>query len=91
MRALKTLKVRFSSEDQHVYSISCISSVAECDIDGGVKFADNNARFGYLEDVLGPIEVCEDQLWKNIVLCEEEWTRENTVVACRDLGYATAG
>ena len=57
-----------------------------------MKFISNNAGFEYIQgDVVGLIGVCEDRLWKNIFLCEEEWTRENTVVACRELGYAAVG
>ena len=65
----------------------------ECNVDGDVKFIKNNADFGYIQgDVVGVIVVCEDQLWKNIFLCEEEeWIKENIVVACRQLGYAAAG
>ena len=47
---------------------------------------------GDIGDVQGIIHVCEEQQWKNVVVCNEEmWTMMNTVVACRDLGYATAG
>ena len=57
-----------------------------------MKFINNSDDFRYIQgDVVAAIEVCEDGLWKSIFLCEEEWTRENTVVACRDLGYAAAG
>ena len=94
MRPLKTLKVIFSSDDQHVSSaVSCVYfSSVECNIDGGVRFAANGADFGHIQgDVVGIILVCEAGLWKNIVLCEEEWTRENTVVTCRQLGYAAEG
>lgn len=57
-----------------------------------MKFTNNNAGFEHIPgDAVGLIVVCEDRIWKNIFLCEEEWTRENTVVACRQLGYAAAG
>ena len=47
---------------------------------------------GEIGDVQGIINVCEEQQWKNVVVCNEEmWTMMNTVAACRDLGYATAG
>ena len=57
-----------------------------------MQFTKNDVDFEHIQgDVVGVIEVCEGSLRKNIVLCEEEWTRENTVVACRQLGYAAAG
>ena len=39
----------------------------------------------------GIVRVCEDQRWKRFILCEVEWTSANTLVACRQLGYAAAG
>ena len=57
-----------------------------------MKFISNTAGFQHIPgDALGFIDVCEGQIWKNIILCEKEWTRENTVVACRQLGYGQAG
>ena len=50
---------------------------------------------GVLGDVRGISEVCENQLWKKVVLCVngggEQWTVENTAVACREHGYAAPG
>ena len=76
---------------------------AECS-DGDVRlltsFSENdvisNALSGVLGDVHGTLEVCEDQLWKKLVLCVnagggEQWTVENTAVACRDRGYTAPG
>ena len=75
---------------------------AECS-DGEVRlltsFSDSDAISGALNGVLGDVrgtlEVCEDQLWKRVVLCVngggEQWTVENTAVACRDRGYTAPG
>ena len=75
---------------------------AECS-DGDVRlltsFSENDdisdALNGVLGDVHGTIEVCEDQLWKKVVLClnggGEQWSMENTAVACRDRGNAAPG
>ena len=50
---------------------------------------------GVLGDVWGSFEICEDQFWKKVVLCVsdggQQWTVENTAVACRELGYPAAG
>ncbi|CAI7989240.1 hypothetical protein GBAR_LOCUS170 [Geodia barretti] len=62
--------------------------------------ADNNAISaaldGVLGDVHGSLEICENEIWKKVVLClngngEELWTTENTAVACRELGYPAPG
>ena len=37
------------------------------------------------------IDVCEDQQWRTIRLCEGEWSLANTRVTCRQLGYGAAG
>ena len=75
---------------------------AECS-DGEVRlltsFSDSDAISdalnGVLGDVRGTLEVCENQLWKNVVLClnggGEQWSMENTAVACRDRGYTAPG
>ena len=75
---------------------------AECD-DGEVRlltsFLENDAISdalnGVLGDVHGTLEVCEDQLWKRVVLClnggGEQWSMENTAVACREHGYTAPG
>ena len=46
-------------------------------------------------DVSGAAEICENEMWKTVVLCqgggEMQWTTENTVVACRELGHPAAG
>ena len=50
-----------------------------------------------LGDVRGILEICENELWKSGVLClnegdlGEQWTTENTAVACRELGYPAPG
>ena len=76
--------------------------VAECS-DGEVRlltsFSDTNvisdALNGVLGDVRGTLEVCENQLWKRFVLClnggGEQWSMENTAVACRERGYTAPG
>ena len=50
---------------------------------------------GVLGDVSGAAEICENEMWKTVVLCqgggEMQWTTENTVVACRELGHPAAG
>ena len=76
---------------------------AECS-DGEVRlltsFSDSDAISdalnGVLGDVRGTLEVCENQLWKKVVLCVnagggEQWSMENTAVACRDRGYTAPG
>ena len=75
---------------------------AECS-DGEVRlltsFSDSDAISdalnGVLGDVRGTLEVCEDQLWKKVVLCVngggEQWSMENTAVACIDRGYTAPG
>ena len=75
---------------------------AECS-DGEVRlltsFSDSDAISdalnGVLGDVRGTLEVCKNQLWKNVVLClnggGEQWNMENTAVACRDRGYTAPG
>ena len=42
-------------------------------------------------DAQGVIMVCDDKLWNLIVVCKGEWTSANTLVTCRQLGYAAAG
>ena len=61
--------------------------------DGNVRLLDGNVDRYILDDgdVQGVINVCEDQRWKMFKLCETEWTLTNTLVACRQLGYAAAG
>ena len=55
----------------------------------------SDALNGVLGDVHGTLEVCENQLWKRVVLClnggGEQWTVENTAVACRERGYTAPG
>ena len=62
--------------------------------------ANNNAISAALDGVLGDVhgtfEICENELWKKVVLClnegeGEQWTTENTAVACRELGYPAPG
>ncbi|CAI8011154.1 hypothetical protein GBAR_LOCUS7251, partial [Geodia barretti] len=62
--------------------------------------ADNNAISaaldGVLGDVNGTLEICENELWKKVVLClnegeGEQWMTENTAVVCRELGYPAPG
>ena len=45
------------------------------------------------EDIAWSIEICENELWKKVVLCldNEQWTMETIAVACRELGYSTGG
>jgi hypothetical protein len=37
----------------------------------------------------GRVEVCNNNLWGTV--CDRLWNENNTVVACRQLGLATAG
>jgi hypothetical protein len=49
---------------------------------------------GVVGDAHGVLEICENELWKRVVLCSEgveQWTTENTAVACRELGYPAPG
>ncbi|CAI8017565.1 hypothetical protein GBAR_LOCUS10657 [Geodia barretti] len=62
------------------------------------RFGDNNAISaaldGVLGDVHGTLEICENELWKMVALCNEgveQWTMENTAVACKELGYPAPG
>ena len=62
------------------------------------SMADSNAISAALDGVVGDahgvLEICEDKLWKMVVLCSEgveQWTTENTAVACRELGYPAPG
>ena len=73
---------------------------AECSINGDVRRLTNvngisDALNGVLGDVHGTLEVCENQLWKRVVLCLNggggQWTVENTAVTCRERGYAAPG
>lgn len=43
------------------------------------------------EDAALSIEVCENELWKKVVVCskKERWTI--AAVACRELGYSAGG
>lgn len=57
----------------------------------------NDDIFGELDGVLGDVfatvEICEDELWKMVAVCQngrEQWTMGNTAVACRQLGYPIA-
>ena len=81
------------------------ASSAECsdeDLRLLTSFEDNDvfsaALDGVLGDVRGILEICENELWKSVVLClnegdleGEQWTTENTAVACRELGYPAPG
>ena len=63
--------------------------------DGDVRPVSGTRRDGRLAtgDIAGSIEICENQLWKKVVLClhHEQWTMETTAVACRELGYTAGG
>ena len=37
----------------------------------------------------GHVEICIDYTWEP--LCADNWTHNNTVVVCRQLGYSTLG
>ena len=66
--------------------------VPECSDESSSNTNYSTILSGEIGDVQGIINVCEEQQWKNVVVCNEEmWTMMNTVVACRELGYATAG
>ena len=76
-------------------------SSAECgdkDVRLFTSIADSNEISATLDGVLGDahgvLEICENELWKRVVLCNEgveQWTMENTAVACRELGYPAPG
>ena len=50
-------------------------------------------RVNITGDVQGLINICENGVWTNVVLCRTDvtWDDSNTAVACRELGYAAAG
>ena len=66
-----------------IYNIGCS--------DGDVRLLEGDVHRLDDGDVEGLFNVCEDQQWRYIVLCEAEWTSANSRVACRQLGHAAAG
>ena len=50
-------------------------------------------RLNITGDVQGLINICENEVWRNVVLCGTDvtWNDSNTAVACRELRYAAAG
>ena len=58
----------------------------------------SQALDGVFGDVYGSLEICENAVWKKVVLCLNEgdggtelWTMENTAVACRELRWMAPG
>lgn len=45
-----------------------------------------NTTCGFIR---GGIETCQNGVWKR--LCDNEWTIEDAIVACRQLSYSTIG
>ena len=45
---------------------------------------------GEIEEAAVSIEMCENKLWKKVVLCSER-ERQTIAVACRELGYPEGG
>ncbi len=53
-----------------------------CD-DGALRLAQG------VTALLGRVEVCRDNRWGTV--CDNGWDRTDAKVACRQLGYSTAG
>ena len=79
--------MRVSSAECSDEDVRLFTSIAD-------SMAISVALDGVLGDAHGVLEICENELWKRVVLCNEgveQWTTENTAVACRELGYPTPG
>ncbi len=63
--------------------------VDTCSVETSVRFDDGlqvNSTCGYVQ---GRLQVCEDQVWKN--LCDTNWTVSDAQVTCRSLNYSAIG
>ncbi len=63
--------------------------VDTCSVETSVRFDDGaqtNSTCGYVQ---GRLQVCEDQVWKN--LCDTNWTFSDAQVTCRSLNYSAIG
>lgn len=72
----------------------CEELDARITIGDGNQYYDGDTfyeRSYYIDDALaiGRIELCVDGVWSAI--CENVWTKEDASVACKQLGFSSAG
>ena len=60
--------------------LHCLSTERECS-DPTVRLVDGSSN------IIGRVEVCSNGIWRSV--CDDDWTRHNALVVCRQLGLPT--
>lgn len=64
--------------------------VPVCSINYQVKLRSNRPESCNPGYVIGQVQICDDGVWKDAV-CDNQWTLQDALVVCRELGHNAEG